>query len=94
MKKFLAILLLAIIVCNAIEDNLNLNDWIDVFSPDTREFLMWILRNPNYNKYISDAYKVSEENGIKACKKIYNKPDKCESIFKNLSAVRKIVPVE
>ena len=89
MKKFLAILLLAVIVCNAVEDNLNLKGWMDIFSPDAQEFINWILQNPTNKKYIRDAFQVSEENGIEACKKVYYKPDKCEAIVKNILEVVK-----
>ena len=87
MKKFIAILLLAIIVCNAVEDNPNLKGWIDVFSDEAKEFINWILQNPTNKKYIHDAFQVSEEYGIEACKKVYNKPDKCEAIVKNIFEV-------
>ena len=87
MKIFLAILLLAVIVCHTVKEELDLKGWTKDFSEDAKEFMMWLIQNPSYKKYFSNYSKTPVEYAIKTCKSYYYKPDKCESIITNIVEV-------
>ena len=79
MKKFLAILFLALIACAAVEENFDLKDWTDNLSREEMYFVIWLYRFPPRARYFFDQIMVSLESGIAYCINNY-KSENCEAI--------------
>ncbi len=83
MKKFLAILLIAVIACAAIEeDNLKGYDDLMKFIKEMEAFVNFVIQK-NLNKQLLEAVKKGKQSAVQFCFTYYKK-NNCQDIIAGL----------